>query len=71
MTIHTPNDGRGFDRKVYLDGVKVKRVTYVDTEKGIIEHFKADEHGTILIDGDEALREVLHGDVRVTGCDKS
>jgi len=71
MTIHTPEDGRGLDRKFYLNGSEVKRVTYADTEKGIIEHFKVDEHGNILIDGDEALREVLHGDIKVTGCDKS
>lgn len=33
--IHTPHDGRGL-RDVYLNGVKLKRVVYADTKRGIV-----------------------------------
>lgn len=37
--IHTPDDGRGFGRPVYVDGVQVRGVWYADTRRGFVRAF--------------------------------
>ena len=34
--VHTPTDGRGNDRVVFLNGKKIERVIYADTKRGIV-----------------------------------
>jgi hypothetical protein len=60
--IHAPDDGRGV-RHVSLDGKRVERVAYADTERGIILVF----HNPVQVDkmNKRALTYMLRGKVEV------
>lgn len=60
--IHQVGDERGL-RKIFVDGVEIKRVTYANTETGEVRH-----HGDpVEIDRDKncAIEHTIHGKVEV------
>ena len=57
----------GVIAKCYLNGVQVDRVITAYEDLGFLVRYQADENGRIKLNESrtEALRETLHGDVRI------
>lgn len=62
LHIHTPGDGRG-RRDVFVDGKKINRVTYADTNLGVV-HMHSDPL-RLNRDKSDVVCEVLRGVVEV------
>lgn len=65
--IHSMDDNRGL-REVFLDGERVSRAVYADTEKGVVRRFKVDpKTGDVEWDRENkcGVEEELRGKVTV------
>jgi hypothetical protein len=58
---------------IFLDGVKVTKVTRFDADKGIVERYQTDESGLVILNKarDAACRETLHGKVETRWREKA
>lgn len=59
--IHTPDDGRSYNRKVLVDGNPVDFVVYADTMNGVVRAYEK----PLRVDGDEFATYELRGQVEV------
>lgn len=52
-------------QKVYLDGVLIHDAITADDELGVVIRYKRDRDDNLILDGDGAARETLHGRVEI------
>lgn len=50
---------------VFLDGIERDKVLEADEERRFLRRYKTDELGNVIVQGNELVTEVLHGDVRI------
>lgn len=55
----------GSEVRIKLDGAEVDNVITADEEEGFITRYKRDEDGRLLIDGDHAAEDTVHGKVEI------
>ncbi len=61
--IHNPSDGRGFGRRVFINGNEIRHVVFADTKNGIVRF--APEPARVNRRTQEIYIRTLRGEVRV------
>ncbi len=61
-SVHTPGDGRGL-RRVFLNGVEVKRAVFADTRNGVVRFH--DDPPKVHKYRKRLIERTAHGDVVV------
>ena len=51
--------------EIYLNGVKQKHAIYADDELGVVEKYKTDGAGNVVLVGDMIDSETIHGTVLI------
>lgn len=50
---------------IKVDGNVIEKCTIADTDLGLVVRFVTDENGNIVVDGDHARKETIHGNVEI------